>query len=302
VTFAPLLLAAGLTFAAQPLPIADVHFHVMPWMDVADLQKHMDAGGIEWAGGAGSVGGPAKGLEAAKSLGARYVRATGQGQWLSLKKQGGTPALEDASSRAWASRLASVEEDLRDNDARVIGEIHVNARTSAANAVVDFKIRADAPTLMALLDLAAKYKRPLNIHAQWDNDTAKQVAALADHNKNARLILSHCGVFASSGQMRAFLEAHANVDCDLSFRSPPQVRQARLAERAVFTANHLDDDWQKLIEDHPDRFVVGVDDTRDWAEYDEIVAHIRGGLLANLTPAAAEKVAHGNAEAWFGLK
>ncbi len=49
-----------------------------------------------------------------------------------------------------------METDLRDNGARVIGEIHVSSQNSAANPRVNIKVRADAPTLKAMFNLAAK--------------------------------------------------------------------------------------------------------------------------------------------------
>jgi hypothetical protein len=60
--------------------------------------------------------------------------------------------------------------------------------------------------------------------------------------------------------------------------------------------------WRQLIEDYPDRFAVGLDIPQTWDEYEAIVRAIRVGLLANLSPTAAEKVAYRNAQAWFDLQ
>ncbi len=48
-----MLVAAGAT-AAEPtgnLPVIDAHFHVMPYMDLGELQQAMDRHGIRAAGG-----------------------------------------------------------------------------------------------------------------------------------------------------------------------------------------------------------------------------------------------------------
>ena len=66
--------------------------------------------------------------------------------------------------------------------------------------------------------------------------------------------------------------------------------------------NDLKSDWKQLIEDYPDRFVVGLDDEQSWADYEQTAKYIRFGLLAHLSPATAEKVAWRNAVAWFGLE
>jgi predicted TIM-barrel fold metal-dependent hydrolase len=287
--------------APNDLPIIDAHFHVMPYMDLAELQKAMDRNGIRAAGGANAIGGPQRTIEVVNTLGARYIRATGQGQWLSLKQDGGVAALENADGPAFKSRLSSMEADLRDNGARVIGEIHVSSLNSAANERVYHKIRGDAPTLKAMFDLAGKYKRALNVHAEWSGDTARELTALAASNREARLILSHCGVIASASDIRDVFEKNSNILCDLSFRSPPQLKP-KIMNRMVFDNGRLRDDRKKLIEDFPDRFIVGIDDVFNWADYEDTVRNIRTGLLANLKPDVAEKVAWKNAQALFGLE
>lgn len=286
--------------AAKTMPIADMHFHVMPFMTASELGEHMDRNGIRWAGGAGGPNGPARKAEMLGALGKRFISYTGQSQWVNLKQSNGVGALEDADSPAFKKALQQMENELQEG-ARVIGEIHVNTLSSAANNLLLHKIHADAPTLKAMLDLAAKYKRPLNVHAQWDADTAQQLGTLADYNPQGLLILSHCGVTASASDIRTFFEKHPNALCDLSFRSPPQVR-ARMSGRTAFTATSLLPEWKQLIEDYPERFMVGVDDVYNWPDYDSVASNIRSGLLAHLSPATAEKVAHTNAERLFGLE
>jgi len=293
--------------AAKTIPIVDAHVHVMTWMDVRELMGYMDRNNIRWAGGVGIGGAKAPGegapkfKEAVSILGGRFIRPTGQGQWLSLHQKFGDSAYENLNRPAFQERLSGIEADLRDRGARVIGEIHVNGRTSSPEAMTQFKSKADSPTLKALFNLAAKYNRPLNIHAQWDSDTAKEVERLAESNRNGWLILSHCGSFADPSAIRGVFERNANVSCDLSYRSAPPLR-GRSADQAVFDERSILGGWKKLIEDYPDRFVVGLDIPQSWEEYESIIRAIRFGLLSNLSPETAEKVAHKNAQAWFGLK
>lgn len=88
--------------------------------------------------------------------------------------------------------------------------------------------------------------------------------------------------------MRRFLEQYPNTACDLSARGWPLQKN----RYAVYDERTLERDWQQLIEDHPDRFVVGVDLAGNPQDYETSVQAIRNGLLANLTPATAEQVAH----------
>ena len=293
--------------AAKTIQIADAHFHVMPWMDVRELIGYMDRNGIRWAGGASGLGlgkpevGRAREAEAVSALGNRYIRFTGQGHWFSLHRILGPSALENPDTPEFIQRLAAVEDGLRDARARGIGELHVNGINSSKEPGGRFKIKGDAPTLKALLNLAGKYNRPLSIHAQWDSDTAREVERLAGSNRSARLILTQCGNYATPSEIRVLFESHPNVSCDLAYRGTPPLPD-RYASRAAFDVRSIRGGWKKLIEDYPDRFIVGVDNVYSWSEYEGVGSAIRFGLLANLTPATAEKVAYKNAQAWFGLE
>lgn len=295
--------------AAKTVPIADAHFHFMPFMSGADLVSRMDANGVRWSGGAGPALNVASPSEAAKlaaertaemasALAKRYIPSTGQGQWVSLKRAGGISALEDAATPSFQRALQSMEQGLQ-HGARVIGEIHVNTLRSAASPLLSHRIEADAPTLKAMLALAARYKRPLNIHAQ--RDSFDGIARLAESNRDGRIVVAHCGSDATASDARELLAKNPNVYCDLSYRSPPQVKP-QIMGRSAFDANSLRSDWKTLIEDYPDRFYVGIDDVTSWNEYEEVVRAVRNGLLAHLSPATAEKVAYRNAVVLFGLE
>lgn len=282
--------------AALTIPIVDAHFHVMKWMDGRDLLVHMDRNGVRSAGGVGGDG-----TEAMAQLGDRFIRPTGMGRWRALHRNLDASAFANPDTPAVRQALTAIEGDLRDRGARAIGEIHVNALTSTREPTSQFKTRADSATLKALLDLAGRYKRPLNIHAQWDPDTAQEVERLAASDRSARLVLSHCGSFASASEMRGVFERNANIACDLSARGAPPL-QGLATKYAVFDEHGISRGWKKLIEDYPDRFVVGIDTVHSWDEYDKVVRTIRLGLLAGLSPAVAAKVAHLNAQAWFGME
>lgn len=286
---------------SSPRPWIDAHFHVMPYMDLAQLVQAMDRNGIIASGGAQAVGPPRRNAEVAETLGTRYIRSTGQSQWLMLKDRGGEAALEKSDSPEFAQALASIETDLRDNGARIVGEIHVSSRNSAANPRVNIKVAADGAGLRAIFDLATKYRRALNIHAEWDADSARQIVELARSNRNGRLVLSHCGVHGSPAQIREAFAQNPNLWCDLSYRSPPQLKP-KILYRQIFDAQRLDDAWKQLIEEYSDRFVVGIDDVHNWDEYEATALAIRNGLLANLAPDVAEKVAQRNARILFGLE
>lgn len=288
--------------AAKTIRIADAHFHVMSFMAVPTLVEMMDKHGIRWAGGAGFQGEtPERRAEVKAALGGRAIDATGLRQWiLDVKVKGGLASLEDADHPAFKAALQSMEDDLKAG-ARVIGEIHVSTLDTAPMPLLRHKIKADAPTLKAMFELATRYKRPLNVHAQWDRETAAGLTRLAESNREGKLIISHCGSTAFASDMRDFLQKNPNAYCDLSFRSPPQL-PPRADQHAIFDRFGIRAGWKGLIEEYSDRFFLGTDDVHTWNAYEEVVRNIRTGLLADLSPAAAEKVAYKNAVLLFGLE
>lgn len=96
---------------------------------------------------------------------------------------------------------------------------------------------------------------------------------------------------------RVFLPPANDVPCCRDGQNHPD-RQRPLS---VFDSG-LRSDWKKLIDDFPERFIVGIDDTQNWEEYEAVARNIRFGLLANLRRDVAEKVSYRNAQAWFGLE
>lgn len=59
--------------------------------------------------------------------------------------------------------------------------------------------------------------------------------------------------------------------------------------------------WRSLFEHYPTRFLLGSDTwiNERWASYSDIIAQYRA-WLAQLPPAVARQIAHGNARRLFG--
>jgi predicted TIM-barrel fold metal-dependent hydrolase len=138
---------------------------------------------------------------------------------------------------------------------------------------------------------------------QFDQDSIEQLRDLLQSDPKGILILVHAGKDTIAEQVRPLLAEFPNLFCDLAYRSPPQEKgPVSTSRRIIFSMSGLKPDWKQLIEDYPDRFFVGVDDVESWSQYEEVVATIRNGLLANLSPETAEKVAFKNAVRIFKLR
>lgn len=292
---------------AAGLPIADIHFHAMAFMSAADLAARMDALNVRWAGGAGAASapprltGPQRDEEFQAFLKDRYIRATGLSEIAFGYRDERDPFFTGTDTPLQKSVLETLEGHLKEGRTTGIAEVHVNSRTSAPLAVLNRKVPADSSLMKKLMDLSARYKAPLSVHMQFDPDSVQQLHGLLQAKPDGILVLAHCGKDTVAEQVRPFLQKYGNVYCDLSYRSTPQ-EKGRFPERIIFTKTSLDPAWRALIEEFPDRFMVGVDDVHSWGEYDQVVETLRVGLLARLSPGTAEKVASQNAVRLYRLK
>lgn len=283
--------------------IADVHMHPSPFNDPSDLLVWMDRNGVHWAGG-GPVFGSRKLREHYREvMGERYIPLGGQNMLLKIFFRHGVEGTEDADNGMFQKLMAELEEDFAAGRLKGIGEIFGNNRTSNPKPKLRRKSRIDAPTYKAMLDLAARFDGVIQIHVQMDEDSIQQLEGLADHNPDGIIVWAHCGSNSHPEQVRAVLQRHGNIFCDLSARHRPKLPPRVIAMRPhseIFTAGSLDAGWKALIEDMPDRFMVGTD-TKTEAHYDQGIETIRSGLLANLSAQTARKVAYQNAQKLFRL-
>ena len=286
---------------AMKLPISDAHFHVMgTFMQPNALLKMMDTHKIKWAGGAGNLAPDARMAQFHAAMGQRLKFFGGQRESVKCYANHGAAPFEDPNHPCAIEMLTQVEAGLKDGRFKGIGELHVNTlNTAPMMPGVRRKLPVDSPTIKAIFDLARKYKVAVDIHIEWESDTVEQLVRMLSSYPSVPVKLAHCGKTSSADDIRAIMSKYANVYCDLSSR--PGVFRYHDSKVVIFTANGFQQDgWRKLIEDYSDRFTVGTDDVDSWDKYEVVVNMIRKGLLANLSPATAEKVAYKNADRLYG--
>lgn len=302
---------------AQPasLPIADAHFHLMPFMTPVELKSRMDKNGIAWTVSTGAIGIPGVASPTQRDgavrdlLGDRFLEGVGGREMYQAERSEGTAYYTAADNATRTQILQAVDRELAVRP-RSIAETYPNAETSSADPLRRRRVPTDSPFFQGLLEVAARHGVPVPMHMQWNPESVEQLARLLASQPKALVVLSHCGKDSQAAQIRAFFERVPNVVCDLSFRSLPQAaaesRQdpARLVfwPESMFQKAGMKSEWKQLVEDFPDRFMVGIDDVHSWDDYDRVASAIRTGLLAQLTPAAAEQVAWRNAVRIFRLQ
>jgi hypothetical protein len=300
--------------AAATLPIADAHFHLMLYMTPAELKDRMDRHNIRWTVSAGAIGSPSVGSPTTRDaavrelLAGRFLPATGGAEARQAEVRVGARFYTDMPGVDRDAALRRIDEQMA-MQPRVLAETFPNAETSSVDPVRQRRVATDGPYFRGLMAIAKREGRPVPMHMQFHRESVAELSQLLQDHPDGQVLLSHCGKDTRAADVRAMLDKHPNLFCDLSYRGAPlAVNESRRdPARLIFwgpgllQAAGMKDDWRQLIEDHPDRFMVGIDDVHSWDIYDQTVAAIRQGVLAQLSPATAEKVAWRNAVRLFRL-
>ena len=172
-----------------------------------------------------------------------------------------------------ATLPARVAEMLANGPWRGIGELHI------------FAMDRRSPVFREIVALAVQHDLPLQMHCD-----PSVIDALFEYAPSARVIWAHGGAYPYPSILRDYLERYPGLAIDLS------VRDHRIAPDGV-----LDTDWEWLLMEYPDRFMVGVDTYRTarWSTYAEAAGEIRA-WLEQLPESVSQAIAYGNAARRFG--
>jgi len=286
---------------AAELPIADMHFHIVPHMTPRDLLAQMDRNNVRWAGAVGPVwmGLPVDAF--IDRMGARYVAMAGQPDFLMMLRSVGAGGLTDADNPTFTAMMAQAEKDFAAGRIHGFGELFLNNMNSSPDMSFRRKTSADSATVRQMFAMAARFSAVVQIHMEPEQGSVDALEAVMARFPTVPVILSHCmAVTASPSFPESFLRAHPQAYCDLSARAEP-VMSSFSRRLMIYGPTFADDRWVALMEALPDRFVLGSDLTDPSLSYDKIIANMRTGLLPRLSAATARKVAYENAVALFKL-
>jgi predicted TIM-barrel fold metal-dependent hydrolase len=286
-----LLLQAPLRASAQTLPIIDLHFHADQVWDVQALVKLFDELGVAAAGN-GARGSDDLALKFAEQYPGRFIPFGGNEPIRGFISRGGERAytLQDPAVVEYLGRL---EVALRNGQFKGIGELVVNSTHSCSDK--PSKYPADSPLMHRLWALSASYGVPLSAHMDATDDSLAQMERLLASDRRGTWIWAHTGWSADSSPtlLRRLLQAHPNLFCELSGRE--SIRRKYRGD-PIDEGGMLKPTWKALLEEFPDRFVIGTDiDPATLETYREEIGYWRG-ILTQLSPTTAAKLAHENAK------
>jgi hypothetical protein len=183
-----------------------------------------------------------------------------------------------AEKQTWTSDEAlpdQVERALSEGPWRAVGELHL------------FAGQRHSPVFLRIAELATERGLPMQLHC----DPAV-LDALFDRLPQARVIWAHAGAFPYPPLLRNYLDRYPGLYIDLS------VRDQRLAP-----AGRLDPEWELLLIEYSDRFMVGVDTyrTERWGIYGKVADFIRH-WLDQLPADVSRALAFENAARVFGYQ
>ncbi len=286
------LLAQPSPVPAQVLPIVDLHFHPDEDWDLGALVSAFDSVGVARAGN-GATGPDSLALSFAARFRDRFIPFAGQGPIGRFIRTDGQRAGRGETPEL-LSYLNQLEGQLREGRFKGLGEVFPNNLNSNPASLPGTRFPADSPLMQRLWQFSATYSIPLSVHMDVEGSSVAEMERLLTTDRKGTWIWAHCG-FAHPPLVRRLLQTHANLHCELSLRQSVRLGPGG-QEFAVDVGERLKPDWRALLEEFPDRFVLGTD-TRSpqISEYVGLIRHWRQ-ILSQLSDQTAPRVAHQNAE------
>jgi predicted TIM-barrel fold metal-dependent hydrolase len=281
--------------------IADVHRHVQHWISPSSLLAEMDELKIGWAGAVSAPYGPWDIQPYIQLLGKRYIATTGQMTLTDIHRFKGVRAMEDAQTQDYKALQDEANQFFGAGAIKGLGELILNNENTNPNPSVRRKAKIDSPGITQLLDIAKRWNGFVQIHAEDDVNSVKELSNIAAQYSTVPIILSHCLFTPNSALIDELLSKHPNFYCEMSARNESMYGNYFAKQRAekfgwiVFDDQNLKSDWKALIEKHPTRFMVGTDNYNPSVDTRKVVRQIRQGLLRNLPLDVAKLVASENA-------
>jgi predicted TIM-barrel fold metal-dependent hydrolase len=275
------------TAKTNSLPLFDVHFHYNNPVDENEMFSNLSAAHITRS----VLFGTESASEMARKYPERFV-ASYSGH-LSSRRRESKGGKDETIARQVAGDF---EQALRSGLYRGLGEV-----SAYHHAYPDDPIAPDSPLILSLLEVAGRYRVPINIHCS-DFGLSEMEHALRAY-PGTTVIWAHTGSHLPPEKIRVLLQAFPNLYFDLAAMDETWPRKHTL----LSFFGTIDESWRLLFEEFPDRFLVGFDMSTDVDRGRKIStaaanARVMQRVLSGLTPATASKLAYQNGERLYQVK
>jgi len=190
--------------------------------------------------------------------------------------------------------LLLARKGLEEGNYKGIGELHV---------ISGLGPRRDNEIFQGLLQLAAEFDVPFNIHTEAAS--YKFLQPICEQHSNVRFLWAHAGGLLGPEHSEGIINACPNVWIELSARDPHHYGGIIDEQR------RLRPEWKEIFIKYPDRFMVGTDPVwkahqvhrwdeadKGWLHYDEFISFHRD-WLKELPQEVEKKIRLDNALTFF---
>lgn len=176
-----------------------------------------------------------------------------------------------------------------------IGEISATHFPAAGFAETDFSPLG--PMMTGILDLARKHRVPVMVHVE--STRMQELATMLERHRDVNVIWAHGG-YTPLFVARRMLQRHPNLYYELSARTWP--RHPRSPDYTILRdGERVWPEWLQLVEEMPERFLVGSDASHRSAETEAMKFASVQNFLRQLSVHARELAGRGNLLRLVGL-
>ena len=284
---------------AKTVPIADIHMHTYSrnGPGTAEVVERMTANNIRWGGGVGDLR-----IDIADALRGRHIPAAGQREFAESFFRQGAGALVETENVYFRDLFREAHDMFAKGTIKGFGELHTNNEHSGPQPFRR-KLKTDNPVIRKFYAIANEFGGFVQLHTQHNAEFTEDILRLSEDFPNTTTILSHCLPHGQPEDLANLFKQRKNIMCEMSATGELHNRLARVNRPGrAYSANGLRPKWKALIEEFPDRIMLGSDTCCGWdAHYNEAITEIRTNLLPYLRFDVIEQVAYKNALRVFKL-
>jgi hypothetical protein len=284
---------------AKTVPIADIHMHTYSrnGPGTAEVVERMTANNIRWGGGVGDLR-----RDIADALHGRHIPAAGQREFAESFFRQGASSLVETENVYFRDLFREAHDMFAKGTIKGFGELHTNNEHSGPQPFRR-KLKTDNPVIRKFYAIANEFSGFVQLHTQHNAEFTEDILRLSEDFPNTTTILSHCLPHGQPEDLANLFKQRKNIMCEMSATGELHNRLARVNRPGrAYSANGLRPKWKALIEEFPDRIMLGSDTCCGWdAHYNEAITEIRTNLLPYLRFDVIEQVAYKNALRVFKL-
>ena len=292
------------TFAAKirkiqqtgTIPIIDTEFHYGGGMDLGKIIDNMDRNGVAltWLG-------PNEKTRSEESL-----------RLNKLYPDKFVPTTVHGDDTQWHGSetdfLDKLDREVRSGDYFAMGEFEARHYPSNTNNR-DVHMPLDSKAFEIVFQASSDTGVPFLIHHEAEDAMLPELESMLTKYPKAKVVWCHFGrnrnpvtwsKFTTPDAARDYLIKYPNLYFDFVQSPPGSKYQTGYVEGIMYDTTQstptLKPEWKKVIEDFPDRFVLGSDVNRErFGDYDGPMNIFRHIILSGMPKDIAEKIAYKNA-------